>query len=83
MPTRVLEGRPVYPASIYGGSSTPSPVGSSSPAAFPVPSRAVEHPQALSTTVEVGFPPVVPLNDSILATGFPPESPPDPAEAPA
>jgi hypothetical protein len=81
MTTRVTT-RHVYPASVDREYSIPSSVSISSAATIPVPSRAVEHPQSLSTTVVTGFPPVVPLNDSILATGYPPESPSDPAADP-
>ena len=75
MTTRLVTSRHVYPASVDRGRSIPSSVTISSAAVVPGPSRPVEHPQSLSTTVVTGFPPVVPLNDSILATGSPPESP--------
>jgi len=82
MTTKTFSIGSFHPKAVEQGNSTPLPVGISSSIISPVPARVVEHPQALSTTVETGFPPVVPLNDSILATGFPLESPSDPAEAP-
>jgi hypothetical protein len=83
MTTRVVTARHVYPASVDRGHSIPSSVSISSETGISVPSRSVEHPQPLSTTVQTGFLPVVPLNDSILAIGCPPECLPDPAADPA
>lgn len=64
---------PVFVAPIGHYRSLPAEIGSASPL-YPVPAaRPLEHPQVISTTVDVGIPPMEPANDSTLATEYPPE----------
>jgi len=54
--------------------SLPTEMGSAAPM-YPVKEpRPLEHPQDIVATVDVGMPPMEPLNGSTLATQCPPES---------
>lgn len=63
--------------------SLPTEVGSAFPQVPVASPRPMEHPQVMTTTVEVGIPPLEPANDSTLATGHHPELPPAPVEVPS
>lgn len=60
-------------SSLLGDSrSIPAEVGSACPTNPVVQPRPLEHPESMSLTVEVGFLPMEPVNDSILAIEYPP-----------
>ena len=72
-----------YPGYSLGASrSIPAEVGSACPDFLIVQPRPLEHPESMEFTVEIGFPPLEPVNDSTLAIEYPPESQADPAESP-
>ena len=53
--------------------SLPAEIGTAAPMRPVMESRPLVHPQQMSQTVEVGFPPLEPVNGSTLAEGRPPE----------
>ena len=72
-----IVSHPLLPMGSYR--SSPAEVGTGIPQLPVVPSQPMEHPQVLFTTLEVGFPPMEPVNGSILATTGHPALPVDPA----
>lgn len=65
-----------FPTYLLGNSrSMPAEIGSACPTLPVVQPRPLEHPESMSLTVQVGFPPMEPVNDSTLAIECPPESP--------
>jgi hypothetical protein len=51
--------------------SLPAQIGLTSPPYPDSSPRPIEHPQTMSATVDVGFPPREPMNDSTLAIKYP------------
>ena len=70
-----------FAAPVGNSRSLPTEVGSAIPSVPVVSPRPMEHPQGMSTTVEVGIPPMEPGNGASLATECPPEQPADRAGA--
>jgi hypothetical protein len=62
--------------------SLPAEVGMGAPLNPAKPPRPLEHPQIVSTTLDLGLPPMEPTNDSTLAPGSLPGEPARPAGDP-
>lgn len=80
MMPKVLAASTFVPSTPGKVSTIPRGVGISASSGLNDSPSPLEHPQPMSTTVQSGFPPRNPRNDSSLAIAFPPESPPVPAE---
>ncbi len=81
MMTRILTATILTSQAQATTNSTPWDTGITGPASWPSQTQPLEHPQAMTTVVEAGAPPALPVNDSTLALGSPQElTPAAPAE---